>query len=89
MALGATPAQILRLFLRPGLVVVAAGITCGVAAAIAASRSLASLVFGVSVTDAATLAAVAALLTGITLMACYIPARSATRLDPMDVLRME
>ena len=89
MALGATGGQILRLFLRHGLIVVAVGIACGVVAAIAAARSLASLVFGVTVTDPATLGAVAALLTVVTLLACYMPARSATRVDPLEALRSE
>ena len=89
MALGATGGQILRLFLRHGLIVVAVGIACGVVAAIAAARSLASLVFGVTVTDPATLGTVAALLTVVTLLACYMPARSATRVDPLEALRSE
>jgi predicted permease len=89
MALGATGGQILRLFLRHGLIVAAAGIACGVVGAMAAARSLASLVFGVTVTDAATLGTVAALLTVVTLLACYIPARSATGVAPLDALRSE
>ena len=89
MALGATGGQILRLFLRHGLIVVIVGIGCGVVAALAAARSLASLVFGVTVTDPATLATVAALLTVVTLLACYMPARSATRVDPLEALRLE
>jgi putative ABC transport system permease protein len=89
MAIGATDGQILRLFLRHGLIVVAVGIACGVVAALAATRSLASLVFGVTVTDPATLATVAALLTVVTLLACYMPARSATRVDPVEALRSE
>ena len=67
MALGATHDQILRLFLRHGLIVVAIGIGAGIAAAVAAGRSLASLVFGVTVTDPVTLGTVAALLTAVTL----------------------
>jgi putative ABC transport system permease protein len=89
MALGATPAQVLRLFLRHGLVVTIIGLACGVLASIAAARSLASLVFGVSTTDPVTLAAVAALLTGAALAACYLPARAAARVDPLVALRVE
>jgi putative ABC transport system permease protein len=89
MALGASPGQILRLFLRHGLLVVVVGIACGIPAAMAAARSLASLVFGVTVTDSATLGTVAALLTLVTLLACYLPARSATRVDPWEALRLE
>jgi ABC-type lipoprotein release transport system permease subunit len=55
----------------------------------AAARSLASLVFGVAVTDPATLGTVAALLTVVTLLACYMPARSATCVDPLEALRSE
>lgn len=89
MALGATGGQILRLFLRYGVIVVAIGIASGVFAAMAAARSLASLVFGVSVTDPVTLGMVAALLTAVTLLACYTSARSATRVDPLEALRLE
>ena len=89
IALGATGGQILRLFLRHGLVIVAIGTVCGVAAAMAAARSLASLVFGVSVTDPMTFGMVAALLTVITLLASYMPARAATRVDPLEALRSE
>ena len=69
------------MFLRHGLIVVAIGIGAGVAAAVAAGQSLASLVFGVTVTDPVTLGTAAALLIAVTLLACYIPARvrDATR----------
>src|SRR4029434_4812292 len=86
MALGATDDQILRLFLRHGLLVVTLGIGCGLLGAMAAARSLASLVFGVTPRDPATLGAVAALLTVVTLLASYMPARSATRVDPAEAL---
>jgi putative ABC transport system permease protein len=89
MALGATDDQILRLFLRHGLMVVTVGIGCGVLGAMAAARSLASLVFGVTPNDPATLGAVAAVLTVVTLLASYMPARSATRVDPAEALRSE
>jgi len=89
MALGATPGHVLRMFLRQGLFVVAVGIGCGIAAAVAAARTLKSLVFGVTATDPATLRAVAALLTVVTLVASYMPARAATRVDPLQGLRSE
>jgi putative ABC transport system permease protein len=89
MALGATGGHIVQLFLKHGIIAGAVGIACGLAAAIAAGRSLASLVFGITATDPATLGAVAALLTAVTLLACYLPARAATRVDPMDALRSE
>jgi putative ABC transport system permease protein len=89
MALGATHDQILRLFLRYGLVVVVIGIGAGTAGAIAAGKSLASLVYGVTVKDPVTLATVAAVLTAVTLLACYLSARSATRVDPLEALRSE
>ncbi len=89
MALGATDDQIVRLFLRHGLMVVTVGIGCGILAAIAAARSLASLVFGVTPRDPATLSMVATLLTVVTLLASYMPARSATRVDPSEALRAE
>jgi predicted permease len=89
MALGATDDQILRLFLRHGLMVVTVGIGCGLLAAMAADRSLARLVFGVTPRDPATLGSVAALLTVVTLLATYMPARSATRVDPAEALRAE
>jgi predicted permease len=89
MALGATEDQILRLFLRHGLIVVSIGIGAGIAGAVVAGKSLASLVFGVTVKDPVTLGTAAALLVTVTLLACFIPARSATRLDPMTGLRSE
>ena len=89
IAIGATGGQILRLFLRHGLIAVTIGIACGVIASLAAARSLASLVFGVAVTDPATLGMVAAILTAVTLLACFLSARSATHVDPLEALRSE
>ena len=89
MALGATPGHVVRLFVRHGLIVVAVGIAFGIAAAVAAARTLRSLVFGVTVTDPATLGAVVALLAVITLAASYLPALSATHVDPLAGLRSE
>jgi putative ABC transport system permease protein len=65
------------------------GIGCGSAAALAMSRSLKSLVFGITTTDPATLAATAALLAVVALVACYMPARSAARVDPLEALRSD
>jgi ABC-type antimicrobial peptide transport system permease subunit len=89
MALGATPGHVLRLFLRQALIAVTVGIGCGIVAAVAAARTFTSLVFGVTATDPATLGAVAALLTIVTLVASSMPARSATRVDPLEGLRSE
>jgi putative ABC transport system permease protein len=89
IALGATGSQVLGLFLRHGLVVVALGIGCGVMTTLAAAQSLASLVFGVTTKDPATLVGVAALLAAVTLLACYLSSRSATRVDPLVALRSE
>lgn len=77
------------LFVRQGLLVVAIGIGAGIGGALATGKSLASLVFGVTVTDPVTLAAAATLLITVALLACYIPARSATHVDPMTALRSE
>jgi len=89
MALGATSRQVIGLFLRHGLIVIAVGIPTGFAAAVVAARSLASLVFGITVTDPVTLGVVAAVLVGITLSASYLPARSAAHIDPLNALRAE
>ena len=89
MALGATSGEVVRLFLRHGVVVIAIGIPIGVAAALVAARSLKSLVFGIGVTDPATLGAVVVVLVCVALVASYLPARSAARTDPLNALRAE
>jgi putative ABC transport system permease protein len=89
MALGATSGQVVRLFLRHGVFITAVGIPVGVAAAMFAARSLDSLVFGISVSDPVTLGAVVAVLAAIALLACYLPARAATRIDPLRALRAD
>jgi putative ABC transport system permease protein len=88
-ALGATYWDQLRLVLRGGMLLTAIGLGLGIAGALAATRLLASLLFNVMPYDPLTLAAVIAVLASVALTACYIPARRATRVDPMVALRYE
>jgi putative ABC transport system permease protein len=89
MALGATRADVLKLVLRQGLVLVGMGLVVGVAGALALTRWLATLLFGVRPADPASFAVVAVLLLGAGALASYIPARRATKVDPMVALRYE
>jgi predicted permease len=89
MALGAQPARVLVLVLRQGLVLTLVGVGLGLAVSLALTRVMSSLLFGVDATDPATFAAIVPLLTAVSLLACYIPARRATRIDPLVALRYE
>jgi putative ABC transport system permease protein len=89
MALGAQPADVLRLVVREGLRLTLLGTLIGGAASIVAARWIASDLYGIKAWDPATLAGVAGLLVNVALLACYIPARRATRVDPMRALRYE
>jgi putative ABC transport system permease protein len=89
MALGASPRQILALLLKQGARLVAAGLLFGLIGAWALTRAMSSMLFGVSPSDPVTYLSVAALLSSITLLACWIPARRAMRVDPMVALRYE
>jgi predicted permease len=88
-ALGAQRQDVLRMVIKQGLVLVVFGLIAGVMAAFAATRFLQSLLFGVKPTDPWTFTAVCALLIFVGALACYIPARRATRVDPMVALRYE
>jgi putative ABC transport system permease protein len=89
MALGAKPADVLRMVLREGMTLVAAGVVLGVAAALVLTRLLEGMVYGVKVRDPLIFAAVNLVLVAVSLAACYIPARRATRVDPLEALRYE
>jgi putative ABC transport system permease protein len=89
VALGAQPGNILGLVVRQGMELAAIGILAGLAGAAALTRMMASLLFGVSATDAVTFGAVAVLLAAVAFAATVIPARRATRVDPMVALREE
>jgi predicted permease len=89
MALGARPPDILRFIMRQGIALSAAGAILGILGALAATRYLTSLLYGVRPDDPFTFVAVAALLGVVALAACYIPARRAMRVDPMVALRYE
>jgi putative ABC transport system permease protein len=87
MALGASRADVLRMILRQGLAIVLVGCAVGLAGALACGRVIAGFLFQTTPTDALTLVGISLLLTVSTLFACYLPARRATRIDPMAALR--
>jgi putative ABC transport system permease protein len=89
MALGADRSDVLRLLLGEGARLAAAGVGVGVVVSLVLTRLLSSLLFGVSATDPFVFAGVAALLTAVALVASYLPARRAMRLDPTVALREE
>jgi len=89
MALGARGTQVLELILGRAAVLVAIGIGIGLALSVALSRALASMLFGVTAGDPLVIAIVVAVLATVTILASYVPARRATRVDPMIVLRYE
>ena len=89
MALGAQRGDVVGLVVRQGAVLVAGGVIVGLIAAAASTRILESLLFGVTASDALTFAAAAVVLLAAALLACYLPARGATRINPMDALRAE
>ena len=89
VALGASPGAVVRLIVAQGMRVVSVGVAIGLVGALIASRLMTQLVYGVRVTDPTTYAGVAALLGAVALVASYIPARRATRIDPLVAMRTD
>ena len=89
VALGAATGDVLRMILGQGLRTIVVGVAIGIAGALALTRTVESLLFGVTATDPLTFGGVTLLLVGAALLACYIPARRATKVDPMVALRAE
>ncbi|MET0645632.1 MAG: ABC transporter permease [Pyrinomonadaceae bacterium] len=89
MALGAQPGRMLMLVLRQGLILTLIGIGVGLAGALALSRVMSGLLYGVTASDPVTFAAIVVVLGVVSLIACYIPARRATRVDPLIALKYE
>jgi putative ABC transport system permease protein len=89
MALGAARNDVFGMVLGQGARLAGLGIVIGLAAAFAVTRTMASFLYGVQATDPLTFACVSLLLVAVALLACYLPARRATRVDPMIALRYE
>jgi putative ABC transport system permease protein len=89
MALGAQPTQLLKMVIGKGMLLTAVAVGFGLAVAFGVTRAMTSLLFGVSAVDPVTFIGVALLLTGVAMAACWLPARRATRVDPIVALRSE
>ena len=89
MAVGAQRRNVLGLVLREGFKLIVVGLALGTGVAVALARLLRAFLFGVEPTDPATFVGVAILFTTIALLACYLPARRAAKIDPMEALRYE
>ena len=89
IALGAQTSDVLKLVIGQGMTLILIGVAIGLAAALALTRFLETLLFGISATDWVTFTEIAALLTAVALLACYLPAHRASKVDPMIALRQE
>ena len=89
LAVGAQPRQVLLLVLKQGFVLTLVGVVFGLAAALALTRLLSGLLFGVGVVDVTTFTTISLFLVTVSLLACYLPARRAMRIDPLQALRYE
>jgi putative ABC transport system permease protein len=89
LALGASTIDVLKLIVRNGMTLVSIGVAVGLAGAFALTRLMTTLLFGVTPTDGLTIGVVSGVLIGVALLACFIPARRATRVDPLVALRYE
>jgi len=89
LALGARTVDVLKLIVRNGMMLVVIGVVVGLAGAFALTRLMTTLLFGVTPTDGLTIVIVSAVLIGVALVACLIPARRATKVDPLVALRYE
>jgi putative ABC transport system permease protein len=89
MALGARPAQVLGLVVRKAMMLAGTGVALGMVAAMAATRVMSSLLYGVQARDPLVFAVAPVILLAVAMLASYIPARRASRVDPLLALRME
>jgi putative ABC transport system permease protein len=89
IALGARAGDVIRLILKHGLALASVGVVIGLLVSLALTRLMKTLLFGVGAADPLTFAVIALLLVGVALLACWIPARRATKVDPMIALKCE